>query len=858
MTALLTTKTLLPRLRADAILRPRLASRLDEGSRRQLTLVSAPAGFGKTTLVRAWAETRPGTLWLSLDGGDRDPAVFLSYLIEALQGLSDRVGAAVAPLLRAPTPPPLGEVLTLVLNDLAAWPTPFVLVLDDYQAAASEPVNELLAALLDHQPPDLHLVVVTREDPPVALGRLRANGQVAEVRREDLRFGPDEAAAFLGRVMGLPVTEAQARTLEDRTEGWAAGLQLAALALGGLADLEKALASFQATSRFVEDYLFEEVLGRQSPEVRDFLRRSAVLDRFTGPLCDAVLGRTGSQDLLEVLDRANLFLVPLDPEGRWYRYHHLFADLLRRSLAAEEDPAVYHRRACQWYAAQGRPVEAFAEAVASEDLDLASRQVEGDGMPLYFQGVLGPVIAWLRGLAAPVRAHRPPLSVKLAWALLLSGRHSQVEEEVEAAEAGLDPVGTDPGQDDLWGQLSTLRAFVAIAHRQAGAILPLAQRALELLAPGNRSARAAAQCAVGVGFQYRGDGPAAEAAYEALVKVARSSGNRMFTAAGSIALGNLLVCDLRLPRAAEVFHLVLETVGDPADVLNCEAYLGLARIHTEWNDLEAAETHLGQAALLAGQIDCDTLMAVEALRGRLGLARNDPAAGAGLTRGLETALRHGWVQRAAELARWLVVVHLREGRLPAAARLADAHRLVRSRARVALAQGRPAEARTLLEAWLTTPPGPGLAEDRLEGLILVALAAQAAGVETRAHEALAEALDLASPGRLLRPFLDEGPALARLLAQGPHRQTHPLAEDLLGAFAAPPPTAGPPGLSDRELEILGLMAEGLSNQQIAERLFLSLSTVKWHNQNLFGKLQVQRRTEAIARARALSLHRTIL
>jgi LuxR family maltose regulon positive regulatory protein len=582
---------------------------------------------------------------------------------------------------------------------------------------------------------------------------------------------------------------------------------------------------------------------------------TSVLDRLCGPLCDQVLGTTGGQARLEALEAANLFIVPLDNERRWYRYHHLFAELLRHRLEARGGQNEARRRASLWYAQQGLLLESFQQAVRSQDLDLSCRVVAGDGMPLYFRGILAPISDWVNTLPPGVRALRPELELHRAWALLLSARHGQLEAPLLAAERDLPAEGAGSASDDLWGQLFTLRAFVAIAHRDAGVILPLARRALALLAPDNGAVRSAAQCAVGVGFQYQGDRESAKRTYDELLLSSRSSGNRVFTVAGSIALGNLLLSENQLHRASELFEFVLQTVNDPANTLNCEAYLGLARIRYEWNDRAQAEDHLRHAITLSGQIDCDTGLAAEALRARLLLSRNDPHVEGVLQQALDVATRKGFAHRASELAQGLVVSYLRTGKLAAASRLVAQHPSVVSQARLLLAQRDPVEAVDVLERW-SADHRTAQPDELLAVLIVLALALRASGSEDEARSVIVGALERAESGGILRSFADEGQPLASLLRSPSVRSSSPAFVDaILEGLGSSDPLPGglTEALSEREREILDLMARGLSNQQVGETLFLSLSTVKWHNQNLFGKLQVQRRTEAVARARDLGL-----
>ena len=466
---LLTTKLYLPPLRLRSVPRPRLVERLNDGlaAGNRLTLVSAPAGFGKTTLVGEWVAGcgRP-VAWLSLDEGDSDPGRFLAYLVAALQTVAPGIGDGVLAVLGSPQPPPLEAMLTLLLNELATIPSDVVLVLDDYHVLDARPVDDALAFLVEHLPPQVHLVIATREDPALPLARLRARGQLTELRAADLRFTPSEAAAFLNQVMDLDLSADEIAALDARTEGWIAGLQLAAISLQGRDDAAGFIRSFAGSHRFVLDYLLEEVLQRQPDSVQAFLLRTSILDRLCGPLCDAVLldaSATG-QATLEHLERANLFLVPLDNERRWYRYHHLFADLLRQrrqqttlsSGGVDDD----HLRASEWYEANGLEIEAFQHAAAGHDVERAERLIEGRGMPLHFRGALVPILHWLESLPTTVFDARPSLWVTYASVLLSSGQKTGVEPKLQAAERALQDARTDDRTRDLVGRIASVRAFL--------------------------------------------------------------------------------------------------------------------------------------------------------------------------------------------------------------------------------------------------------------------------------------------------------------------------------------------------------------------------------------------------------------
>ena len=524
-TPILATKLYLPPLRPNLVLRPRLLERLNEGLHRTLTLISAPAGFGKTTLLSAWLAGigRPAA-WLSLDEADSDPIRFLTYLVAALQTLVPSIGAGVLGALHSPQPPPPETLLTALLNEMSTIPDPFVLVLDDYHVLEAQAVDQALTYLVEHLPPHLHLVIATREDPPLPLARLRARGHLTEVRAADLRFTQTEAAAFLTQVMALPLSAQDIAALERRTEGWIAGLHLAALSLQGQSDATSFIASFTGSHHFVLDYLVAEVLRQQPARVQTFLLRTSILDRFCGPLCDAVVLdlSTPGQATLEYLERANLFLVPLDNERRWYRYHQLFAELLRQRLQATPvSPtgdertiiAELHVRASQWYEEHDLAMEAFQHAVAAQDVERAARLVEGKGMPLHYRGAVAPVLHWLESLPTTVLDARPALWVRSASLLLMTGQTTGVEEKLQAAEAAMPRIELNDTTRDLVGQIAASRATLALTRYQAAPMLAQSRRALEYLRPNRLASRATAHWTMGFAYWTLGDRAAARRAY---------------------------------------------------------------------------------------------------------------------------------------------------------------------------------------------------------------------------------------------------------------------------------------------------------------------------------------------------------
>ena len=873
--AILATKLYIPPSRQRVVLRPRLVERLNEGlaAGNKLSLVSAPAGFGKTTLIGEWVAGcgRP-VAWLSLDEGDSDLSRFLTYLIAALQTVAPGIGEGISTVLQSPEPSPLESTLTALLNDITTIPSDVVLVLDDYHVLDARPVDDALAFLVEHLPPRMHLVIATREDPALPLARLRARGQLTELRGADLRFSPFEASAFLNQVMALALTGEEIAALDTRTEGWIAGLQLAAISLQGRSDAAGFIESFAGSNRFVLDYLLEEVLQRQSESVQAFLLRTSILDRLCGPLCDALLGDTNvsSQETVEYLDRANLFLVPLDTERRWYRYHHLFAELLRQrrqqaaGSAADRDED--HIRASAWFEAHGLEIEAFEHAAAGHDVERAERLIEGRGMPLYFRGALAQILHWLESLPTTVLDARPSLWVTYASVLFDWGQTTGVEPKLQAAERALQAAEPDARTRDLVGRIASVRVWLEGRPDRVEAIIAQARRALEYLHPDNLPFRASAALKLGHACYLQGDRAGARQAFAEVKEISAASGNTSSEVLGSIVLGHIQTLDNQLVLAAGTLRHALELAAGLPPPRACEAHLALARVLYQWNDLDAARQHGEQSLQLARQwVNTDRPVACEVLLARLALAQGDVAGAAAILAEADQAVsQHDFVLQVPEVAAGRVLTYLRQGDVAAAAHEAQAHELPLSQARVHLAQGDPTAALAVLEPYRRRMAEKAWADEELKALVLLAVALDAHGERAKAAQRLDEALTLAEPGGFIRIFVDEGAPMARLLREALSRGVRPeYVRRLLAAFpfddagqAAPPATrvggsrlAEP--LSIRELEVLALVAKGLTNQEIAARLYLSLHTVKAHARSIYAKLGVSSRTQAVARGRAL-------
>lgn len=874
---ILATKLYVPPARLEVVPRPRLVEGLNEGLHRKLTLVCAPAGFGKTTLVGEWVAgcERP-VAWLSLDEGDSDRTRFLTYLVAALRTVSANIGEGILVALASPRPPPTEVVLTALLNEISSVEDDFVLVLDDYHVVDSEAVDDALAFMVGNLPPRMHMLIATREDPNLPLSRLRVRNQLTELRAADLRFTPGEAAAFLNGAMGLDLSAEDIAALEARTEGWIAGLQLAALSMRNYEDTTGFIESFTGSHHFILDYLIEEVLGRQSEGIQTFLLRTSILDRMCGPLCDAVLrDRSGSgRETLEHLEHASLFIVPLDEERRWYRYHHLFAELLRQRLRQsdasstgddENNVAELHRRASMWHEENGLVVEAFRHAVAADDVERAARLVEGDGTSLIFRGAAAPALDWLESLPTTALDAIPPLWVTYATSLFFDGQIAAVEPKLRAAEAAMRDAGPDDETRDVIGRIASMRATLAIITHDVETIIAQSRRALEYLRPGNLPGRAAAAFTLGYAHQLRGDRAAAREAYTEVLSFGDS--DPMYTIAATLSLGQIQEADNELPLAARTYERVVEMAGNPPWAIACEAHIGLARIHYQWNEMDTAEHHGQKCLHLTRQMEStDTTASYAIFLARLKLTGGDASAATAVLDETESFVReHGFEHRLPDIAAAKVLTMLHRGNISDASRLAEAHEIPINQARVYLANDDPSAALAVLDPLREKMEAKNREDERLQIMVLQTLARHAHGEKDGALRVLGDALAMAEPGGFIRIFVDEGVPMARLLSEAASYGIMPdYAAKLLAVFEAEGrereeelylPHARPlvEPLSERELEVLRLIAQGLSNREIGGRLFLALDTVKGHNRRIFAKLMVRRRTEAVAKARSLAI-----
>jgi LuxR family maltose regulon positive regulatory protein len=909
---LLATKLHIPAARPGFVTRPRLVAKLDEGLARTLILVCAPAGFGKTALLADWTHRSSRSVaWLSLDSGDNDPVRLWRHVIAAFDRIRPGTARRMEPILGPPSPPSLDGLVGALINELEsqAAEEDVLLVLDDYHQIESPAVHGSLTFLLAHLPPRVHLVVSARADPPLPLARLRAAGQLAEFRANDLRFTREEAAAALREVVGheLPLTEASLTALDARTEGWAAGVQLAALSLRDHPDVERFIMRFSGSHRYVLDYLTEEVLERQPSDVRSFLLETSVLDRLSGDLCDAVTGRTDSQAMLEAVERANLFLVPLDDVRRWWRYHHLFADLLRVRLSQDGHDKLeeLHRKAADWHEKHGLADDAVRHALAAGDAHRAARLVEYYADGCIQGGREATLRRWLAALPAELVASRPRLLLARSLVALVEGDLSVLEDTLDAAERAFANDPNEAFESSVGTHASWMANVPAMIARGRGALaefrgdadgaLAFSRRAVALVAEGEQLLEALSRAVLGRAERLGGQLEDAERTFTLLIERSHATAQPELVAWAFHLLAQVQQARGNLDGAGQTYrraHELTVKSEHTAPLPGAVAYLGLAEVAYQRGELGVALDHITRGVALCRQTANATLIASGLTTlAWVRQAQGDPVgAREAMSQAVEIGLGSDVVDlinpAPARRARLL----LAQGVVEAAAAWTAERRLSAgddpdyawepaylTLARVLRAQGQAAEALGLLERLHARATREGRKGSIIEIQALRALASADRGDEAGALSFLTDALALAHPEGYVRIFADEGPAmgglLGRLLA---HQRTAQAGGDVPAEYvgrlmaAVEPDAERPPGttparsgsvivpglveaLSERELEVLRLLAAGKANSQIAEELYVTLHTVKKHITHIVGKLGAANRTEAAARARELGL-----
>jgi len=895
---ILATKLYIPPPRENVVIRSHLIERLNEGLRRKLILVSAPAGFGKTTLLGEWVAGRgQPAAWLSLDEGDNDPVRFWSHFIAALQTIIPDIGAGGLNVFQSPQLPSIESLLTSLLNEIAALPDDFILVLDDYHALDSKQIDTNLTFLIERLPPQMHLAIATREDPALPLARLRARDQLTELRVKDLRFTESEAAGFLNQVMGLLLSPEDVAALETRTEGWIAGLQLAALSMQGIQDTAGFIQSFTGGHRFVLDYLLEEVLHQQPETIQAFLLQTSILERMCAPLCDAVLlnSSVNGQETLEYLERANLFVVPLDNERRWYRYHHLFAELLRNRLARTypDQVADLHRRASDWHAGNNFFHEAITHAITAKDWTRAAEIMERLD-ELRLSGETNTQLGWFEAFPPQVLHDRPRLGLGFAWTLFMSNQSDRAEQQLDQ----LAPLVQDA--PSLLGEMYVIRMMLASRRFDISAFYALAQQALSRVPLEEASPRSRILITLGVAYEeMSGDLVAAKNAFREAYELSETSPSISVVANAPLPLIALAYLadyeclDGNLRNTSKMYNQAIELAekwGGQSSLALCFVQQGRAGLLYEWSDLDGATLAL-QECFRIGELWKSPRLLVPAygLSALVMQARGQVEEVNALIHRAEQAARNQYSSPydLGMLALYQITLWAAQNDFQSIAqweqdhdsewrshigRARDALTIVLARARIARFYRQHddsalKQARALIEPALEQAQTKGLMFNVTRLLILDALALYAQRETASAITALKRALVLAEPENYVRSFLDIGKPMEEFLLWGLESQSlnepqlRAYVNKLLSHFGSdvsvkpdqPTGDALIEPLSQRELEVLRLIAKGLSNREVSERLFLALSTVKGHTRIIFDKLQVQRRTEAVARARELGL-----
>ncbi len=905
---ILATKLYISPPRPDTVPRPRLIEQLNKGLRsgHKLTLISASAGFGKTTLVSDWvAQSGLPVAWLSLDEGDNDPARFISYLIAALQNIKAGIGEGLLAALHSPQPLQIEVILTTLLNEISTTPENFLLVLDDYHSIDSQGVDQALAFLIEHQPPQMHLVIATREDPSLPLARLRVRGQLTELRAADLRFTPAEAAEFLNRMMGLNLSNGDVAALETRTEGWIAGLQLAALSMQGREDIANFIRAFTGSNRFVLDYLAEEVLQRQPESARNFLLQTAILERFCAPLCNAITEREDGKDMLSALEYSNLFLVPLDDKRQWYRYHHLFAEVLQSYLRQEQPDQVstLHRRASIWFEQNDLTDNAIPHALAANDLERAAGLIERIWREKDSTYQYDAWLKWVRSLPDEIVHAHPVMSVGYAWALLGTGELEASESRLLDAERWLESaensssgiiVADEKEFRSLPASISAARTYRALALGDIPSTKMHARQTLALAPDVTTPYHTQATALLALAEYASGDLQEAERdllKFQAMMWQV----NDLASAIGiTFVLANIKLAQGHLREAVSTYRQSLQLAanrGMPFFISVSDLHRGLSELLCEQNDLEAAEQSLLTAQQM-GEIGATTgwPQRLCTAQSRLKASQGD------LTQALaclEEAERQ-YVQNPLPdppIAALKARIWIRQGRLIEAfswvreqklspedelSFIREFEHLTLARALIARYKADQVEddlraALGLLERLLQAAEAGGRNGSVIEILILQALAYQAQGDQLCALAPLERALSLAGPEGYARIFVDEGEAMRVLISDFKltnEKREYPellgFVNKLLATFPESQEAitqskivnrkskmAEP--LSEREKEVLKLLRSELSGPEIAERLIVSLNTLRTHTKSIFNKLGVNNRRAAVRRAEELEI-----
>ena len=895
---LLASKLYVPQPRPDLVQRTHLIDRLNIGIHQKLTLISAPAGFGKTTLLSEWvSQSETPVAWISLDKGDVDSVHFIHYLVAALQSIQANLGKAALSMLRSPQQPPIKSIMINLIKEIADIPSEFVLVLDDYHSIDTKKIQHLVEFLVDYLPDQMRLIIATRVDPPLPLARLRVTNQLNELRTSDLCFTEDETTLFFNKTINLKLSSHDISILESRTEGWIAGLQLAGISMRSRQDIPSFIKTFAGDDRHIVDYLAEEVLNLQSDQILNFLLQTSILNRLSEPLCDFVTNIKGSQKILDGLEKANLFIVPLDNKRRWYRYHHLFADLLRQRLHQKNSPLVpeLHCRASKWYEQNNLKDEAVDHALAAGDFARAADLIEEHVDATWLHGEHAKLWCWLEELPAELVFSKPQLSILHAWDQLANGQQNVAEQSLEAAEQALDsgtnratetsPIEPDrlPGTDrmKLQGRIAATRALGASYRGDVAGIIQYARQALEFLPEQDSAWRSTAAMALGDAHSIKGEMAVAHQARLEALEASKATGNIYLIMLTSLRLSVTLRQRGRLRQVLEVcLHLIqlADENGLAQTAITGWLLATWGEVLAELNNLDEATDKAGKGVELTER-GYDVALPVLGWS-YLGLmrvlfSRGDMAGVEEIIQKMENIAREydvpPWITN--QIAAWKGRTWLAQGKLAALSQWVQERGLdVNGEptflhemeyvvfARVLIAKGRLDEGIKILQRLLKAAETGGRTPRVIEILMLQALAFQAGGDTTQAIATLDRALTLAEPEGFVRIFVDEGPPIAELLEKILDAKVdvpRAYVKKLMSAFRLSKFIKTDDGLverlSERELEVLGLIAAGLSNKKIMKELFISLSTVKTHIRNIYSKINVHSRTKAILRAKELGL-----
>jgi LuxR family maltose regulon positive regulatory protein len=861
----------MPVLRESVVRRQRLIDQLnadlwtEEGFARKLTLISAPAGYGKTTSAVEWLGDFPGrVLWLSLGEEDNDPARFIAYLVAALQTVERDVGAQTMKMILSPQPPALEALITPLINEIAGIRSPLILTLDDYHLIQTPRIHAMVSYILEHQPNHLHQVVLTREDPLLPVSRLLSRGQAIEIRQEDLRFTSRESADFLGRTMGVKLPQADIEALQRRTEGWAAGLQFAALSLQGRPNPQNFVHFFTGSNRYILDYLFEEVFNQQTDLIQDFLVRTSILNQLNADLCNAVVEQEECQEMLVSLEKANLFIVPLDLSRDWYRYHRLFRDLLQHRLRLRE-PSLesgLHLKASQWYQSKNMQAEAVQHALSAKAWDRAGDLALGASNRLMKQGEIQTLISWFQQFPEDFLRKKPDLGMEYSWVLILTGQNEQAEEWLDHVEALTKDI------PQYHGSLASAQAFLARTKGDIPATIELSEKALSLIPKDDQETRGILAINLGITYWHIGKMEQAEKTLKEAQALAQTTGNDYALLSAIVFLGRVQAVRGYLRHAARFFEQAVE-MGGKAPIVGL-AHLDLGTLHYEWNDLNACRKHLEMGQEInQNSGNLEFLAAGYMLQGMLENAVGNQEEYAAALERLRGIVQSGVIPSPNHnrCLAFLIEMALRAGDVLAAGQLAedleldvDGHPFYRynglSKEHLLIAQNKKAEAAERLRWKTIQADQAGWVYGGIAARILESMAIE----EPQAgFEIFTEALQLSEPEGYLRAYADHGQAVTANLLEAAKQGLSPrYVESILACIRQDEVLESAEAsqverLSERELEVLRLIAVGLSNREIAEKLYLSPGTIKTHVHNICGKMGVSNRTQAVVEARDLKL-----